>query len=157
MNCEDPKYSLLYNSDTRSNWRAANRSRESRLTAVEFVGPVSTCIVSITDVRRVNTAISVGASHHVRPVARYTRNIHIELTSWHLTQQVFLPRDAMPARYLLLSCVRLPVRVTSRYWMYRVNFWRGGFRQPSLLCGVRKFRYLQNWILPLGLCPILRT
>ena len=47
-------------------------SRESRLTAVEFVGPVSTCIVSITDVRRVNTAISVGASRHVRPVARYT-------------------------------------------------------------------------------------
>jgi len=59
--------------DTWSNWRAVNKRRESRLTAVDFVGPVSTCIVSITDVRRVNTASSVGASHHVRPVARYTQ------------------------------------------------------------------------------------
>ena len=77
MNCENPKYSLLCNGDTRCNWSAVNRSRESRLTAVEFVGPVSTCIMSITDVRRVNTAISVGASHHVRPVARYTHTTYI--------------------------------------------------------------------------------
>ena len=56
--------SFFYNNDT-------DKRRESRLTAVEFVGPVSTCIVSITDVRRVNTAISVGASHHVPPDARY--------------------------------------------------------------------------------------
>jgi len=66
--------------DTQSNWVAADRLRESRLTAVEFVGPVSTCIVSITDVRRVNTAISVGASHHVRPVARYTHVTTMQTT-----------------------------------------------------------------------------
>ena len=53
-----------------------DKRRESWLTAVDFVRPVSTCIVSITDVRRVNTAISVGASHHVRPVARYTHGTY---------------------------------------------------------------------------------
>jgi len=66
--------------DTQSSWVAADRLRESRLTAVEFVCPVSACIVSITDVRRVNTAISVGAPHHVRPVARYTHGTTMQTT-----------------------------------------------------------------------------
>jgi len=57
-----------------------DKRRESWLTAVDFVRPVSTCIVSITDVRRVNTAISVGASHHVRPVARYTHGTYTHRT-----------------------------------------------------------------------------
>jgi len=71
----------------------------------------------------VNTAINVGASHHVSPVARYTHRTHtpIELMSWHLTQQVFLPRDAMLARYLLFSFVPLAQLVSLKIAIVSVH------------------------------------
>jgi len=51
-------------------------------------------------------------SSHPTRCTLHTQNIHTELMSWHLTQQVYLPRDAVLARYLLSSCVRLSVRVS---------------------------------------------
>jgi len=42
-------------------------------------------------------------------------------------------------------------------WTNRADFWRGGFLQPIPHCIIRKFRYLENWILPLELFPKLQT
>ena len=66
----------------------------------------------------------------------------------------FLPRDAMLARHLLSSRVRLSVypSVTSRYCTETTAgdetswFWHRSFFPPIPHCVIRKFGYLQNLV-----------
>jgi len=65
----------------------------------------------------VNTAISVGASHHVRPVARYTHATHTRPADVVASDaaSIFTARRYAGAAFALVVCPSVRPCVTSRY------------------------------------------